>query len=269
MFPFLVAVAALYGLVIGSFLNAVVYRVPRKESLNTRSHCPRCNRMIRAWDNIPVLSWLLLRGKCRDCGLPIHWRYPAVELAGAASFAGVVAYFAPRLDMPLAAAGLAIFGLLWLVASSIALALIDFEHKLLPNAIVYPTLAVVVVSLGMASLLAGEPAQLLRGLAGMVALGLFYGLIWFWKPGAMGFGDVRLSWVLGFVLAWFSWSALLVGAFAAFLLGGLVGVALLLAGTKGRKAEVPFGPWMVAGAWLAIFAGAPLIDMYLQLGGLR
>lgn len=268
MLAFFVVVAAFYGLVIGSFLNALVYRVPRKESLNTRSHCPQCNAQINWYQNIPVVSYCALRGKCASCGLPISLRYPAVELAGAASFAWVTAWFGSRLDLSTTVTVLVIVGLLWLLAAGIALSLIDFELQLLPTVIIYPTLAVLLVTLGGASILEADYAQLLRALLGMGALGLFYGLIWFAKPGAMGFGDVRLSLVLGFTLAWFSWGLLIFGTFAAFGLASIFGVVLMVRSNARGKTALPFGPWMILGTWISLFVGAPIIQVYLSFSGL-
>lgn len=269
MTVFLIVVATVYGLVIGSFLNAVIYRVPKKESLNTRSHCPRCEVQIRARHNIPIVSWLLLRAKCYDCGLPISWRYPAVELSGAVAFGVTTAFFLHTFDLDAIPKTLAIFGFLFLMASSIALGIIDWEVSLLPNRIVYPTIGCVISLLTLATLLSGDYGQLLRAAIGAFSLWLFYCIIWMWKPGAIGFGDVRLSLVLGFALAWLGWDVFALGVFASFMLASIFGIILILRAKAKGKTAIPFGPWMLIGAWLGVFFGTPLIDIYLHIGGLR
>lgn len=203
--------------------------------------------------------------------MPIPLRYPAVELAGAVVFGLVVWAFGLPLveELGTTSGVIATLGLLWLAAATIALALIDLEHHLLPNAIVYPTFAVMLLTLTLSAMFAGDYSRIVHGLMGMAAMGAFYFIVWFWKPGAMGFGDVRLSWVLGFTLAWYSWSALTVGAFAAFFFASVFGVGLLVAQKAGKKTAVAFGPWMLAGAWTGLAVGEPLIDMYLSIGGLR
>ncbi|MCA2215351.1 prepilin peptidase [Jidongwangia harbinensis] len=253
--PMLLGIAALLGLAVGSFLNVVIHRVPRDESLvRPGSHCPNCGAAVRNRHNVPVLGWLLLRGRCADCAAPISIRYPLVEAGTAALFVAVAAKFGTSWALP---------GYLYLAAIAVALALIDLDVMRLPNVIVLPSYAVAVALLGGAALLAGEPAALVRGLAAAGLLWLLYrGLAWF---GGMGGGDVKLAPLLGFYLGWLGWDAVAVGAFAGFLLGGLVGVALLATRTAGRKSRIPFGPYMLAGAFLAVFAAAPVADWYTDL----
>ncbi len=242
----------------------VVYRVPRGESIvSPPSACPGCGHTIRARDNIPVVSWLLLRGRCRDCGEAISPRYPAVELATALAFAAVTV-LALRDDRTV----WVLPALLYLAAISIALALIDVDVRRLPDAIVLPSYAVVIVLLAGASLVEGDWWPMLRaGIAGAAAFGFYFALI-FAYPEGMGFGDVKLAGVLGLVLGWYGWSELVVGLFLGFLLGGLVGVTLLATGLATRKSMIPFGPYMIAGAWLAVLVGRPLADAYLGLTGI-
>lgn len=257
---FLVVLAAALGLVIGSFLNVVIHRVPRGESVvNPPSACAACGHGIRARDNVPVLSWVLLRGRCRDCAAPISARYPAVEAGTAAVFAAVTALVGPTWALP---------AYLYLAAIAVALALIDVDVHRLPDAIVLPSYPVALLLLAVASAGEGTWGALGRALAGGAALFLLYAVLWFVRPGGMGLGDVKLAGVLGLYLGWWGWDALAVGGFLAFLIGGLVSVPLLLAGRAGRKSKVPFGPSMLAAALAALFVAAPLADWYLRLVGL-
>lgn len=252
--------AAVLGLLIGSFLNVVVWRVPRGESLvQPPSCCPGCGHQIRPRDNVPVLSWLVLRGRCRDCGGSISSRYPLVEAATAVLFVAVVSWAGVTWALP---------ALLYLAAVALALALIDIDTRRLPNAIVLPSYPVALVLLALASLNPGGVSDwgaYLRALIGGAALYVLYLVLVVVYPGGMGFGDVKLAGVLGLYLAWFGWAELVVGWFAAFLIGGVFAVGLLIAGKAGRKTGIPFGPWMLVGAGLGLIAGEPLAQWYLGL----
>ncbi|NIJ05295.1 prepilin peptidase [Frigoribacterium faeni] len=259
------------GLLIGSFLNVVVYRVPAGMSISSPpSACPGCHAPIKAYDNVPVLSWLALRGRCRSCRTAISARYPVVELATGGFFALVAAVVwpwtaVPTEAAPLVAALLELVAFLWLAGASVALAIIDVEHHRLPDAIVLPSYAVGLVLLGASSALSGEWDALLRGVVGMAALFLFYLALALVKPGAMGLGDVKLAGVLGLWLGWLGWGELVVGAFAAFLLGGLFSIVLLATRRAQRTGGIPFGPWMLAGAWAGVLVGGMVAASYLQL----
>lgn len=265
--------SAALGLALGSFLNVVVHRVPAGLSVvSPASACPRCAHPIRRRDNVPVVSWLALRGRCRDCATPISARYPLVEAATAVLFVLVVVRFLP-VGTPastVAAAGhlVLLAALLTAMAGSVALALIDLDTHRLPNRIVLPAYPVLLVLLTLSSALTGEWGALLRGLVGMVVLGGVYLLLALAVPRGMGLGDVKLAGVLGLVLAYLGWGPLAVGAFAAFLLGGSFGIVLLVVGRARRSTGIPFGPWMLLGAWVGAFAGGPIWDAYLRLLGL-
>jgi leader peptidase (prepilin peptidase)/N-methyltransferase len=254
------AFAGLLGLVIGSFLNVVAWRVPRGESVvRPASACPRCGHPIRSRDNVPVLSWLLLRGRCRDCAAPISWRYPAVEAGTGVAFAATTWWNGVDWALP---------AFLYLAAITIALALIDLDVRRLPDAIVLPSYVVALVLLGLASANPGGDADwgaLLRAVLAAAALFAVYFLLLVVYPGGMGFGDVKLAGVLGLYLGWVGWSAVVVGWFAAFLLGGVFSVGLLVTGRAGRKSSVPFGPWMLAGAWVGLVAGTAVGTAYLSV----
>jgi len=259
------------GLLIGSFLNVVVHRVPAGVSIaRPASACPSCRTPIAARDNVPVLSWLLLRGRCRSCATPISLRYPLVELATGAAFVAVAAArwpfgAVPTEALPLVAALLQLVAFLWLAGASVALALIDLEHHRLPDAIVLPTYGVGAVLLGASALLGGDPGALVRAGVGSVALYVFYLVLALAKPGAMGYGDVKLAGALGLYLGWLGWGELAVGAFAAFLLGGLVSIVLLATGRVRRGGGIPFGPWMLSGAWVGVLVGGTVAHAYLSL----
>jgi leader peptidase (prepilin peptidase)/N-methyltransferase len=260
----LVALAGLLGVVIGSFLNVVIYRVPRGESVvHPPSACPRCGIRIRARDNVPVLGWLLLRGRCRDCGEPISVRYPVVEAATGVFFA-LVTWFALTDERTPAV----LPALLYLAAVSVALSLIDVDVKRLPDAIVLPSYGVLLVLLGVASLVEGDWWPFVRALIGAGAGFGFYFLLAVIYPSGMGFGDVKLAGVLGMVLGWYGWAELVVGAFTGFLLGGVVGVLLIVLRLGTRKTMIPFGPYMMLGTWLAIVWGGDVADLYLSAVGL-
>ncbi|MDC7120795.1 prepilin peptidase [Cellulomonas fimi] len=253
-------VVGLFGLLVGSFLNVVVWRVPRGQSVvHPPSACPACGHRIRARDNVPVVSWLVLRGRCRDCGAPISARYPAVELATGLLFALAAWFTGPAWILP---------GLLYLVAISVALALIDIDVRRLPDAIVLPSYPVALVLLTLASANpGGDPdwGALGRALVGGVILLAVYAVTWFVYPPGMGLGDVKLAGVLGLYLGWFGWGSLAVGWFAAYLIGGLFSVGLMIAGRAGRKSRIPFGPWMLLGAGVGVFVGETVWGAYLGL----
>lgn len=256
----LLIMITLLGLAVGSFLNVVIYRVPRGESLVAPgSHCPSCDRPIRARHNIPVLGWLVLRGRCADCRAPISSRYPLVELATGALFL-VLTLWLRHLHL----LG-ALPAYLYLAAIGVALALIDLDVRRLPNAIVLPSYLVGAALLVPAVVSGGDWRAGVRALAAMALLWTFYLVLALIYPGGMGLGDVKLAGVLGLYLGWLGWNSVLIGAFSAFLLGGLAGAGLLLAGRASRKSALPFGPYMLAGAFLAVFAAAPLSHWYAAL----
>jgi leader peptidase (prepilin peptidase)/N-methyltransferase len=250
---YVILVSAGFGLIIGSFLNVVVWRVPRGESVvRPPSACPSCGHAIRPRDNIPVLGWLLLHGKCRDCSAPISARYPLVEAATGALFAVMAARFGASLELP---------AYLYLAAVGMALALIDLDVKRLPDVLTLPSYAVGAVLLGIASL--DDPGQLLRaGLGALAMFGVYFALCLAY-PAGMGFGDVKLSGVLGLYTAWLSWGAWAACLLLGFFLGGAFGIGLVLLRKGGRKTAVPYGPFMLLGALLAILWGQSLVDAYL------
>jgi leader peptidase (prepilin peptidase) / N-methyltransferase len=244
----MVAAIGLFGAVIGSFLNVVVHRLPRDLSIvKPRSACTECGRQIAAFDNLPVLSWLLLRGRCRGCGTKISARYPAVELLTAIVFVAVALVHGLEDDLVV---------LLPFAAMLIAVAAIDLEHRIVPNKILLP-LAVWGVA-GSALVRTGDlPELLIAGAAAFTAL-LLAALAY---PAGMGMGDVKLAGVMGLYLGTSVAPALLV----AFFIGSVVGVAILARdGRDGRKKAIPFAPFLALGGVVALLAGPELVHLYTE-----
>ena len=247
---------AIAGLLVGSFLNVVIARVPEGESVVTpRSRCPQCGVEISARDNIPVISWLLLRARCRHCGKPISARYPIVEAGHAALWLVMLWHFGWSWELP---------AFLYLASVGLALAVIDIDTKRLPNALTLPSYVVLGALLLLPALLDGDWSAYLRAWLAALALFGFYFLLAVVYPSGMGFGDVKLAGVLGLALGWLGWGELVVGGFLGFLLGALIGGGLMLARKAGRKSKIPFGPFMLLGALLAIVWGGQLWDTYLD-----
>jgi leader peptidase (prepilin peptidase)/N-methyltransferase len=251
---FAVVVAAILGLMIGSFLTVVVDRVPKKESIvSPRSRCPGCGAAVRVRDNVPVLSWILLRGRCRDCGEPISVRYPLIELGTGAAFVAIALVY----DDAYVAAMLAAFA-----AIQIAVAAIDLELRIIPNRIMYPAYPVFAVVIVVGWLL-DRPLDPARAGIGLLAYGGFYLIVAMISPRGLGMGDVKLAGLIGLVLGSLGLRYVGVAAAAAILSGGLGGIAALLLG-KGRKSAIPFGPYLAAGALVAVVWGEPIASWYLE-----
>lgn len=251
-------ICGLYGLVIGSFLNVVIWRVPRKESIvSPSSHCPECNSPIAVRDNIPVFSWVVLRGRCRNCGARISTRYPLIELLTAALWAAVGVRFSNSWALP---------NYLLLAAALIALAAIDLEHSILPNRIIYPVGFASVALLAFASGLEDDWTAFGRALLGAVIAFAFFFVVHVLQPRGMGFGDVRLSVVLGLDLAWLGWGELAGGLFFGFVYGAVIGLILIAAGRRSRTQHIPFGPFLAAGTMTFVLFGNQLLDWYRRLG---
>lgn len=253
----MVLIAGLLGLLIGSFLNVVVWRLPRGESLShPGSHCPVCDHAIRPYDNIPVVSWLILRGRCRDCGARISARYPLVELATGIAFAFTAWWVGWSVLLPFA---------LWFMAACIAMVLVDIEHHRLPNSLTLSTYAVVLAGTALTAGVEAQWGAFLRAALGGILLALVYALLALVYPKGMGWGDVKLALALGTVMAWSGWGALVVGGFGAFVLGAVWGIGAMVAGKAGRKSALPFGPFMILAALLAVVWGQAAADQYARL----
>ena len=241
----------LMGLAIGSFLNVVIHRVPRNESLvRPRSHCPNCDVEIGNRDNIPLLSWILLRGRCRHCRARISARYPLVELATALLFLG--ASWRSGLSWSLPAY------LVWL-AGLLALGLIDLERMVLPRQIVYVCLALTSALLAVASWATHDWHRLAVGaIAGAAWFVLFF-LLNFASPRLLGFGDVRLAPLLGLALGWLAVGDVVIAFFLSNLLGAIIGLSLIAAGKLRRDQPIPYGVFLALGCIVTYFAGPAMI----------
>jgi len=249
--------AGLLGLVAGSFANLVIDRVPRRESVTRpRSGCPSCGAPVPWPDNLPVVGWLLRRGRCRACRAPSSPRDPLVELA----MGGL--WFLLTLRLVATGLGWAVPAYLALAFICLVLAVIDASTRLLPNRITYPAFPILLGLLGVASLGLGDLGRLARGLLAAAAVGAFFLLLALISPRGMGLGDVKLAPTLGLALGWLSWGTVAVGVFAGFLLGGLAGLAAIALLGLTRKSLLPFGPWLVTGALLGVLAGADVAAWY-------
>jgi leader peptidase (prepilin peptidase)/N-methyltransferase len=239
--------SVMFGLVLGSFLNVVVYRLPRHESLvRPGSHCPSCGTGIHWYDNVPILSWLILKGRCRACGAAISPRYLVVEATTGVLF-GLAAWR---------------FGMEWpllvswaFIAAMIAVAFIDYDHMIIPNKIVLPGALI-----GLGASVALDPSRWWVYLvSSVVAAAFIFALVMLW-PGGMGPGDIKMSLFMGAVLG----TTVIVGLFLAFLSGSAVGVYMMIVRKRSRKTKIPFGPFLAFGAVVAMFCGQTIIDSYLS-----
>src|SRR4051794_28633663 len=241
--PLAAVFAAVFGAVMGSFLNVVAYRLPRGESLaHPPSRCPSCGAPVKPYDNVPVLSWLLLRGRCRNCKAPISWRYPLVEAGTGLLCAAVVVAKGADED--------AILGLV-LVLLLVPITLIDFDTFTIPNKITYPGIVV-----GIAIVALVDLDSLPENLISAAAAGGFLFVAWFLRPGGMGLGDVKLAFMLGVYLG----RAVAPAMFAALISGSLIGAVIIAryGAAKGRKMKIPFGPYLALGGLVGTFAGDEL-----------
>lgn len=242
-----VAAALAVGMIIGSFLNVVIHRLPRGESVvHPPSHCPQCGQRLGPLDLIPVLSYLVLRGRCRYCRLPVSPVYPAVELAAGILAAGAVFVHGPT-------AGGVAGALLLLIL--LALSVIDVRHFILPDRIVGPG-----ILLGLPLVVVRDWPHWWHPLVGMATGGLIFILIVLVSRGGMGGGDIKLAAMIGLYLGW---QLALLGFMLAFVLGGIAGVALLVRGRKGLKDHLPFGPFLAAGAAVALLWGRWILAWYV------
>lgn len=242
--------AGVFGLVVGSFLNVVIHRVPLKKSVVwPASHCPACGEPIRGRDNVPIVSYLLLRGRCRNCKERISARYPLVEALTGVLFGAATYEFG--MGLPLVSA-------LILIATLVSLAAIDLEHRLLPNVIVAPAALVgfAVSVLGAPERWWVYPASAFVVAGGLLALAVFY-------PGGMGMGDVKMGGMLGAFLGPYAALAVFVGAGVGAISGGL----LMITGRASRGTPLPFGVFMALGGVFVLFFGPDLWAAYLDLVG--
>jgi len=249
MIDIIVCIVFALGLVIGSFCNVVIYRLPQGKSIVTPgSQCPSCGSSIRPWDNVPLLSYFMLKGRCRFCKESISARYPAVEFTTGLLF--ILLYIKFGISV--------LFAIYALLASTLlVVALIDLDYKVIPNIITLPGM---VIGLGLNGW--ALPDGPLASLLGLLIGGTLFYLIALISKGGMGGGDIKLIAMIG---AFLGWQGVLFTIFSSALLGSLVGIMLMLLGKKGRKDKVPFGPFLSCGAILFMLSGDALIQWYLNL----
>jgi leader peptidase (prepilin peptidase)/N-methyltransferase len=244
----MVAAVALFGLAIGSFLNVVIARVPAGRSLvRPGSACPGCSALLKWYDNIPVLSFLVLRGRCRACRMTISWRYPIVEMITAVVLVFAYVALGPTADFAFAVV---------LLPALIAITGIDLAHQLIPDAITLPGILV-----GLLLNLATGRISWVESVIGILLGGGLFFLIILVSRGGMGGGDLKLGAMLG---AFLGWKALLFGLFVAIVLGGVIGAALLATGVRGRKDPIPFGPFLAAGGAMALVWGERAFSWWVR-----
>ena len=244
--------AFLFGSLVGSFLNVCIHRLPREESIVfPGSHCPACQAPIRPWDNIPILSFLLLRGRCRACGSPIAWRYPLVECLTAILFAATVSRYGVT---PLA------ITLLAFLSALVVIAFIDLDHQIIPNVITMPG-----IPLGLlAGVVLGDPPFLDRVIGTLAGAGFLYLVLFFgsalYGQEAMGEGDLNLIALVG---AFLGWRGVVVTILVGCLVGSVMGLALIGLRRLRRREHIPFGPFLAFGATVALFWGERAVAWYL------
>jgi leader peptidase (prepilin peptidase)/N-methyltransferase len=251
LLPLAVLIGVL-GLAVGSFLNVVIYRVPAHESIvSPGSHCPRCETPIKGRHNVPVLGWLALRGRCYSCSLPISARYPLVEAGTAALFVAFTVHFGASPALP---------AFLFLAAMGISLAMIDVDHRWLPDSLVLPSYIVAVVLLMPAAAATGEWHSAVRALAGMIAFLALFAALAFIHPLGLGLDEVLLAGLLGLFLGWLSWPAVLIAALVTIVVAGAGG--RVLGAARRIRRTLPVGSCLVAATVLSVFVTAPLAQWY-------
>lgn len=242
--------AFLFGSVIGSFLNVCIYRIPKKESIVfPSSHCPACNKKIKPYDNIPIISYILLKGRCRECGEKISFQYPLVEFLNAAGYVIMIWKFGVGINA-------LIYALLY--SALIVVTFIDLEHQIIPDRITLPGILIGFI-LGAAVL----PVGWLNSLIGLLLGGGLFYLVAVASRGGMGGGDIKLIAMIG---AFLGWRYTLLTIFLGALAGAIVGLSLMIFKGKGRKHPVPFGPFLALGAIASLLWGNDIIKWYINLG---
>lgn len=249
----------IFGLVVGSFLNCVIYRLEvGKDFLEGRSFCPHCKHILNWKDLIPLLSFLILRAKCRYCKKPISWQYPLVELATGALFVLIV-------NQQLTPFSIINFFFLFLISCFLIIIFIyDLKHYIIPDRVIYPAILVVIIWLGLNSIFfnTNPRSYLLNSIVSAFGAAIFFLAIVLVSKGEwMGVGDIKLAFLMGLFLGF---PNILVALFGGVLMGAIIGVGLIIAGKKTLKSEVPFAPFLVGGTFLALFFGERIISWYLN-----
>jgi leader peptidase (prepilin peptidase)/N-methyltransferase len=247
-------ISLVFGLIIGSFLNVCIYRIPRELSIvSPASSCPNCKTPIRAWDNIPVISYLILAGKCRKCGEKISLRYPSVELLNGLMYAAVLYHFGFGWHLPL---------LFALVSSLIVITFIDLDFQIIPDVITLPGM---IIGLAASHFIMPDPFAtysllgFVNSLIGLLAGGVTFYLIAILSRGGMGGGDVKMMAMVG---SFMGWKGVFLTTLVGSLTGSLIGIGLIIFKGKGRKTKIPFGPFLALGSLVALFFGRMIVDWY-------
>lgn len=242
-------IAFIFGIVIGSFLNVCIYRIPRGESIvYPSSHCTRCNYQLKPWELMPIVSYLFLRGKCRNCGVKISWRYPFIEFLTGVMFVLVVYNF-----------GFNLTGLFYclFVAALVVVTFIDFEYFLIPNSLV-----VTIILLGIGLHIVIRPFSITNGLLTFLGAGLFFLILQTLSRGGIGGGDVKLAGALGL---WLGWPDTGLAIFLGSLVGSIIGIIMIFLKIKKRKEPISYGPYLVLGTIVVLFVGEKIWQWYLNL----
>lgn len=254
----------IFGLIIGSFLNCVAWRLYKEESfLAGKSYCPHCKHSLGVWDLFPVLSYIFLRGKCRYCGKSISIQYPFVELGMGLIFLFTYLHFGPVNVL----FSFNFFQVLfwWIMSAFLMLIFVfDFKYYMIPDEVMYPSIILSILWLLYSfSFGALGKADLIYTVLSALAAALFFFLIWLFSRGmAMGFGDVKLALLMGLILGF---PSIIPGLFLGFLFGAIIGSALVLSRKKGFRSEIPFGPFLILGLAVSLFCGDKIINWYLSL----
>ncbi len=248
----LLVVTAVVGLIVGSFCTVLIDRVPQEEAVSFPWRCPSCRNPLSHAETLPVISWAIQGARCRSCGSRISVRYPFIELLTAGLYVGVVAVLGLSWELP---------AMLYLTGIGVALAFIDLDTMRLPNVLTLPSYPIVALLLALPAAADGAWDQYIRALLGAAAMFAAYLLLAIVNPAGMGMGDVKFAGVIGMALAWFGWDVWLVGVLLAFLLGAVVGIGMIVRG-RGRGASIPFGPFMVAGALIAVLLTPQIAERY-------
>ncbi len=255
MTPTVAVVCGVIGLYVGLYLNLVIDRVPQKKPMRpVRAGCRNCLDDADASPGLPLLPWVL-RGRCLTCGARVSLRYPLVELATAVLYAAVAVRLGANAALP---------AFLVFFACLVAISVIDIELQIIPNRIIYPTIALSLPLLALAAVAEGDVRRMETALAGAAIAFAILLVVHLISPASMGFGDVRLSFILGLFLGWFDLSQVAIGLFVGFALGAIVGVGLMLFGGRTRKDSVSFGPFLAAGAAVAVLFGDPILHWWLR-----
>jgi len=257
MYLFFSFIVFILGLMVGSFLNCVIYRLEKEESfLRGRSYCPNCKHVLSWQDLIPVISFFLLKRKCRYCQKPISWQYPLIEILTGLIFLLIFNFQFPIFN---------IFSFLYyLIISSflIVVFVYDLKHSLIPDAVIYPAIFVVFLYRLFETYEFGNSQSLISPLISAFSASLFFlAIVLISKGKWMGTGDIWLAFLMGLVLGW---PNILVALMLAFFIGAIIGVALIILGRKSMKSEIPFGPFLVLGTFLALFWGEKIVSWYLN-----